>query len=493
MITESVQATSRSVLRPSALRRRHDRARTQPAVLNDVHAKLNATEVADVVAVRKVGDIFEALHRARRENRPLSVSGGRHSMGGQQFAVDAIHLDMRAFNRVVAFDDQAGTITVEAGIEWPKLLRDYHVLQHPMASPSWGIAQKQTGADRLSIGGAVAANIHGRCLSKQPFVQDIVSLTVIDAQGQLIQCSRRDNRELFRLVVGGYGLFGIVVWITIQLVPRQKVQRIVDMLSIDQLMPAFGARIQEGYLYGDFQFAIDPTSPGFLKRGVFSCYRPVEPDTPIPARQVRMSKDDWNELIHLAHVDKSGAFNRFRDFYQSSSGQLYWSDTHQLNIYLDDYHGTLDQRMCSRHKGTEIISELFVPRHKLVDFMNDVRQDFRNHDAGLIYGTIRLIEQDDVSFLNWARESYACVIFNLHTEHTSDGISKSRSRFCRLIDFAIKHHGSFFLTYHRFATANQILAAYPQFREFLLLKQHYDPRERIQSQWYRHYKRMFPC
>ncbi len=118
--------------------------RSAPArrqVLNDVHAKLNATEVADVVAVGSVDAIVSALNRARREKRSISISGGRHAMGGQQFAVDAIHLDMRPFNRVVAFDDQRGTITVESGIEWPKLLRDYHVLQHGMPR-SWGIRQK---------------------------------------------------------------------------------------------------------------------------------------------------------------------------------------------------------------------------------------------------------------------------------------------------------------------------------------------------------------
>ena len=74
----------------------------------------------------------------------------------------------------------------------------------------------------------------------------------------------------------------------------------------------------------------------------------------------------------------------------------------------------------------------------------------------------------------------------------TDGIARSRHQFRRLNDLAIRHQGSFFLTYHRFATAEQILACYPQFPEFLRLKRHFDPAERIQSDWYRHYKRMFP-
>lgn len=459
-------------------------------VLNDIHAKLNRTQVADVVAVRSMSDIVGAIRRAEREQRSISVSGGRHAMGGQQFASEAIHLDMRPFNRVLEFDAQGGTITVEAGIEWPKLIHDYLDLQRGALRP-WGIVQKQTGADRLSIGGAVAANIHGRCLTSMPFVQDIVSLDLINADGRLIHCSRDENRDLFRLVVGGYGLCGVVVSVTIQLTQRRKVQRVVESLTIDDLTSAFERRIDDGYLYGDFQFAIDAASPAFLREGVFSCYRPVPLSTPIPHDQIRLSQADWSELIYLAHVDKTRAFERFRDFYFSSSGQIYWSDTHQSGYYLDDYHGALDKRMSAPHRATEIISELYVPRSQLVRFMDDVRRDFRSNDADLIYGTIRLIERDDETFLNWARESFACIIFNLHTEHTVAGIGKSRTQFRRLIDIAIRHRGSFFLTYHRYATAEQVRACYPQFAEFLRRKRQIDPQLRFQSEWYRHYACLF--
>src|SRR5262245_1475269 len=47
------------------------------------------------------------------------------------------------------------------------------------------------------------------------------------------------------------------------------------------------------------------------------------------------------------------------------------------------------------------------------------------------------------------------------------------------------------LTYHRWARKDQMLACYPQFPEFLRMKQKHDPKEVIQSDWYRHYKTMF--
>ena len=109
----------------------------------------------------------------------------------------------------------------------------------------------------------------------------------------------------------------------------------------------------------------------------------------------------------------------------------------------------------------------------------------------MIYGTVRIIERDDESFLPWARQLYACVIFNLHTVHNPEGLQRSAGAFRRLIDMAARRGGTYCLTYHRFATRKQVEGCYPQFAEFLQLKRKYDPEERFQSDWYRHYRTMF--
>ena len=123
--------------------------------------------------------------------------------------------------------------------------------------------------------------------------------------------------------------------------------------------------------------------------------------------------------------------------------------------------------------------------------MENARTDFLKFDVSLIYGVIRLIKKDNESFLAWAKQDYACIIFNLHVEHTGHGIEKAKVDFRRIIDRAIQYEGSFYLTYHRWATRQQIEYCYPQFSEFLRLKLKYDPSEVFQSNWYRHYKLVF--
>lgn len=456
-------------------------------LVNDVHSRLNPTWVSEVFTPASLNALREAIGQARSAGKAISVAGGRHAMGGQQFGADTFLVDMTRLYGVRWFDPEAGAMEVEAGIQWPALI-DYLEQTQEGRAQAWGIAQKQTGANALTIGGAVAANVHGRGLCMGPFVTDVESLTLLDAEGEMRVCDRRQNAELFRLAVGGYGLFGIVSTVTLRLVPRRKLQRIVEMTTVDDLITCFEQRIADGFLYGDFQYATDDKSPDFLHRGVFSCYRPIEAATPFTEEHKHLTVENWQHLAYLAHTDKSKAFQVYAEHYLSTSGQLYWSDRHQEAIYLDDYHQHLNGDSVP---ATEVITEIYVPRPRLADFLAEVRQDFRTHGVNLIYGTIRLIQRDSDTFLAWAKEAYACVIFNLHTEHTPEGQEHSAQAFRRLIDRAITCGGSYYLAYHRHATRTQVESCYPQFAEFLRQKRRYDPEERFQSDWYRHYRRLF--
>ena len=459
-------------------------------LVNDIHSQLNATRVERILRPRSCEDLQQAIADASRSNKTLCIAGGRHSMGGQQFRSGAIMLDTTRLSRVRGFEPTAGTIEVEAGIQWPELA-EFLLRSQRGKDLQWGIAQKQTGADRLCLGGAISSNVHGRGLSMKPIIGDIESFELIDADGIRKTCSRAENEDLFSLVIGGYGLFGVVYSLRLRLTPRVKMERVVEVITADTLHEAFERRIQDGFLYGDFQYAIDERSDDFLWKGVLSCYRPVDSDTKMPGRQKEISRRIWHELVYMAHVEKSKAFNLYAEYYLSTSGQIYWSDTLQLGGYLEDYHRKLDRRMRAPHKCTEMITEIFVPRDRLADFLTDAREDLRRNAVNVIYGTIRLIERDDESFLAWATQPYACVIFNLHTEHTPRGIEHSADAFRRLIDMAIRRGGRYFLTYHRFAGRDQVEECYPQFREFLKLKCEHDPMELFQSDWYVDYKRQF--
>jgi FAD/FMN-containing dehydrogenase len=455
--------------------------------VNDVHSQLNRTRVRELLTPHTSEELAQIVRSASRKALPISVSGCRHSMGGQQFATDGICIDSRSLNRVISFDRERGLIEAEAGIQWPELIRNYLEAQRDTVRP-WGIAQKQTGADTFTLGGSLSSNVHGRGLAMKPLISNIESFTLINAEGKSIRCSRDENNELFRVAIGGYGLFGLIGSVTLRLVPRQKLRRAVEIVHAGDLPKRFEERIAEKFLYGDFQFSVDEKSPDFLQRGVFSCYEPIDEHEPIVAEK-KLREDDWLGLLRLAYTDREKAFRRYSDYYLSTNGQTYWSDTNQLSPYLPNYAQKIHEQI-GGEESSLIITEVYVPRPDLPNFLTQAADLLRSNRTIVIYGTVRLIEKDDESFLAWAKQPYACVIFNLLTFHTPGGIEASARSFRGLIDLAIARGGSYYLTYHKFAKPEQVIACYPQFKQFLDLKRKYDPSERFQSDWYRYYRKL---
>lgn len=450
-------------------------------LVNDVHGQISATRVHRVVKPHSGGELASLIRSSRR---PISLAGGRHSMGGQPFATDGLLIDTRGLDQVIQFDRDKGLIEVGAGMQWPAVI-------DATADSPWAIRQKQTGADNLCLGGAIASNIHSRGLTLKPFINDVEAIELVTATGSVVTCSREENADLFRLVIGGYGLFGAVASVTLRLQQRHRMRRDVLIADVENVIDLFNQRIADGYTYGDFQFATYPGDDAFLRQGVFACYKPVAMTTPATETPIRFDGRLWNELLRLAHTDKRKAFEMYTQFYQQTDGQVYDCDTQQLSLYVPDYHKALADVIGEQSNGSEVLTELYVPRDALASLLDDVRADCREHHVNVIYGTIRLIEQDDESYLAWANKPWACIIFNLHVQHHAAGIAKGKADFQRLIDRAIEHGGNYYLTYHRWARQDQVATCYPQMASFLQLKRKHDPHLRFQSDWYRHMRGLF--
>ena len=462
--------------------------------VNDVHSRLNPTTVSEIIRPTAIEDVRAAVRRAAREvahgGGGLAICGGRHAMGGQQFASNSLLLDMTGMNRAIDLDEGRGLLSIGAGAMWPDVIRATHDLAR--GGPRYSIRQKQTGADSLTLGGAVGCNAHGRGLTMGPIGEDVEDLTLVDPMGDVVECSREQNPELFSLAIGGYGLFGVVVRVTLRLTPLRKMQRLVDVIDINEAVTAVGRRVADGCVYGDFQYAIDPQHPSFLRDGVMSCYIPVADDAVVSDATDGLSRDDWLSLLELAHRDKSLAFTKYSQYYASTHGRVYWSDTMQLSTYIPGYTEFLVSRGLVGGGADEslVIGEQYVPPDRIAEFLDRARAVLRESGVEVIYGTIRSIRRDETSFLPWASRDYACVIFNLRTPHTAEGIARTHRAFRSLTDASLELGGSFYLTYHRAATAEQVDRAYPRFRDFLARKRQLDPQGVFQSDWYRHYRHL---
>src|SRR3984893_3551436 len=168
--------------------------------INDASC-LNKTEIYGVVEVHSVDDIARTLSFARDNKLSITTAGVRHSMGGQAFRKGGIVLDMRGFNRIV-LNENARTVTVQPGATW-------HAIQNVL-HPRFAVRAMQS-TDIFSVGGSISVNAHGMDHQAGAVAKSIKSMRVMLADGSLRTVSPTENKELFDLVVGGYGLFGVIV------------------------------------------------------------------------------------------------------------------------------------------------------------------------------------------------------------------------------------------------------------------------------------------
>ena len=194
----------------------------RPPVVNDVTG-LNPVPLEGLIVPTTVEEIVEAV---RTHDGPIAIGGGRYSMGGQTAAPGALQIDMRRFDRILALDTAARTITVQAGARWRRV-------QEAIDPLDLSVQIMQTYAN-FTVGGSVSVNVHGRYVGQGPLVRSIRSLRVVLADGTLAEASRTENPELFAGVVGGYGGLGVITDVTLDLVPNVRVQRRHEVMPIGE-------------------------------------------------------------------------------------------------------------------------------------------------------------------------------------------------------------------------------------------------------------------
>ena len=459
-------------------------------ILNDVQSKINKTNIAAYEKPDSIEKLGQLISNQSKNGNKICPSGKLHSMGGQQFITYGMVISNEYFQKIQNLHPISKTVQVGSGVTWSMLTQRLAAIQKSEQTPL-SIIQKQTGADELSLGGAISSNIHGRVLCRKPIVDDVISFDITTPDGKHFHCDRNNNSELFSLAIGGYGLFGFIDSIQLKLTERQRLVREVAEISIEEVLPFLESKITEGAEFGDFQYMTDERSNDFLSKGIVSVYSPTE-NADIPTKEgVGLSTGDWKHLYLLAHTDKGKAYTEYLKHYLQTNGQQYWSDEHQFSPYLPDAGDMLNKFLSWDVYKTLMITELYVPKDNFVRFMRSIKKVLSSNDANLIYGTVRLIEKESESFLRWAKKDYVCIIFNLLIEHNKEGLIKAKEQFQALIDEALSNNGNFYLTYHRWASKEQVETGYPEFEDFLQAKDKWDPQNSFTSDWHQHYKKLF--
>ena len=458
----------------------------QGGTINDA-SHLNETAVYGIVSVTSEEEIAATLRFAREKRLNVSISAVRHSMGGQAFAHDALVIDMLRFNKVV-LDEANMLITVQPGATWHNIQNIIH--------PKYAVKAMQS-SDIFSVGGSISVNAHGMDHRSGSVGRSIRSMRVMLTDGTIVQTSRDENPELFHLVIGGYGLFGIVLEATLEITTNAIYEPARRLIDYQQFPELFDKELLPDEKLGLFYAHMSTAPQSFLQEMMLYTYEQVDlPDAEIPplgevsSTKLRRLVLNTSKLGGMAMRLKWFAEKNIEPRMESCSvvsrNQAMKDGEACLVSRNEPMHDSVRYLQNSLPNETDILHEYFFPRPQFVTFMDGLRKIMLENEVNLLNCSVRVVHKED-NFLNYAPEDAFSVVLYINQRTDAAGHAKMRKVTGELIDLTLQVGGHFFLPYQLYYTPEQLQASYPQINDFFAAKKKYDPAGLLTSPFYRKY------
>jgi FAD/FMN-containing dehydrogenase len=427
------------------------------AVVNDV-TKINPIVVDQILAPTSIDEIVEAV---RSHPGPVSIGGGRFSMGGQTATEHALQLDMRRFDRVVAFSKEKKEITVQTGITWRKIQE--FIDRHDLS-----LQIMQTYAN-FTVGGSLSVNVHGRYIGQGPLVFSVRAIRIVLADGTLVEASPTDHSDVFYGAIGGYGAMGVIVEATLALTDDVRVERRSVVMPLAAYPEYFRQHVREN---PEVVFHNADIYPDAFDTVRVTSYLRTEKPVTVPDRLMPKDKRYWLDRMAFRIMSEWPGGKAWRQHVLDPI--VFRGERIEWRNYEASYD-VKELEPVSRWASTYVLQEYFVPADKLEPFVVKMAEILNRRRVNTINVSIRHAKQDPGTLLAWAKsEVFAFVLY--YKQGTAEADRKAVGVWTReLIDAATGFGGAYYLPYQILATETQFRAAYPNADAFFALKRRLDP------------------
>lgn len=450
-----------------------------PLLITDV-ARLIPTKVHRIDTHDNIENLKQVLAEARERGVKVSISGSKHSQGGHTYYQDAIALDMSSFNKVLNLDTENKIIRVQSGAKWSQVQE--YINPH-------GLAVKVMQSSNLfTVGGTLSANAHGRDLDRSSVVETVRSFRLLTAEGKILNVSRTENPKLFKLVIGGYGLFGVILDVDLELVENEIYEQKSVVLDYKNFTEYFEKNIKNNPEIKMMLARPSIATDTFLREIVVAIWHETD-----------KTKEDIFKLTEEQNV--------LRDkFFFGLSRKYDWAKNLRWSLQKKIELGVGESRIMSRTNAmrpplaplefldyystsnTDIIQEYFVPTKNFVQFMDEFRRILIENDMNVISFTIRYVKANDETYMSYAPNEDAFAIIHMSNVGLSDKAQKKAKKATQeMVDATIKNSGTYYLTYQLYPTKEQMREAYPNTELFFAKKVQYDPEELFMNKFYEAY------
>lgn len=445
---------------------------------------LNKTSVYGVVKISSIEDVKNALQFARENKLKVTSAGQQHSMGGQSFIQNGLVLNMKNLHQM-KLDKDKKILNVQSGAIWADV-------QQFLDSEGLAVKAMQS-INIFTVGGTLSVNAHGIAHDPGQIAPTVKSLRVMLSDGTVKIASLTQNAELFRSVLGGYGLFGVILDVDLEVVDNDMYQWTRDFMDYKDFPEYYKKNIENnpkiGLLYG--RLSISPTS--YLTETIIHKYERVDFHRPIPALQ--FPEHTWiNRLV--INFSKTGGFGRFVRWMLEKYAEpnLHLCSRNQAMSQKEVCIVSRNQKMYdameylkNKLKDTDILQEYFIPHEKMSDFVDGLRKTVQHNRANLLNVTIRIVSKDEITSLPYGKKNmFAFVLyFNQKlNERESKILQKTTTD---LIDLALSIGGTYYLPYQLYYSQDQLRKGYPEIDNFFAIKRKYDPITLLTNKFYEKY------
>ncbi len=441
----------------------------RPLLLDDA-SRLNAVPIARHWRPGSVtGEAWLAARRnelkaAAAEGRPVAVGAARHSMGGQALARDgvAMTLDVKpGADAWIELDREARVFRVAAGARWRQVIT---ALDRAGFSP----AVMQSNHD-FGVAATLSVNAHGWPVPHGPFGTTVRSCRLMLASGELVTCSATDQAELFGLVMGGYGLVGVVVDLEVAMVANTLLRPTWELMPAAELGPRMAAAVGQDRLVGMAYGRLAVDARRFLREALLVTWRPMT-GTP-PAATSGGLMVSVSRQVFRAQIG-SDAAKRARWYAETVAAPKTSAGVVSRNRLLNEPVANLAGRDRSR---TDILHEYFLPAEGLEPFLAACRTIIPDSRQDLLNVTLRYVAEDPSSVLAYAPAPRVAAVMLFSQRMTRADDEDMAAMTGRLVDAALAAGGSFYLPYRLHARREQVVRAYPRLEEFVARKRRHDP------------------
>ena len=448
---------------------------------------LNATPIYGRLPVKSIADIQAAIAYARANGLTVTPAGVRHSMGGQAFAENGIILDMTGYNTIVV-DPDARTVRAESGATWHDIQNHLHPLLAVKAMQS---------TDIFTVGGSISVNAHGMDHQVGALMRTIRSMRMVMPDGSLRDVTPSGDPELFRLIVGGYGLFGVIAEVELEVTDNliyRTGRRIVDYTDLPRVLDE---EILPDEAVGLF-YAHLSTAPGdgFLREVLI--YKFQAEDAPRPdlpplgeAGMVKTKRLIFNLAKHGSLFAKAKWFaeKRIDPLFEActvSRQEAQAAGEACLVTRNEPMHDSVPYLMNRLTDETDILHEYFIPRAQLLPFIDRVREISESSRLTLLNASVRVVHREDNALTYAPEDAYSLVLyFNQSADQAGNEAMESLTN--ELIEATLEVGGRFFLPYQLYYDAAQLARSYPEISDFFAAKRRYDPDEILTNTFYKKY------